>query len=1015
MSISTFSIQRPVFTMVMSLVILVFGYIAYQSMGVREFPVIEKPVVTVATNYPGANAFVVEHQVTEPLEEQLNAVPGIVRMSSVSGDGRSTITLEFDVKTDINEAANDVRERTSRAVRFLPPEIDPPVTMKADPDAGSIFTITVQSDRRTLTELTEIGERTLKEAFQTIPGVSNVYIMGEKRYAIKVAFDPVKMAAKHIDIHEAIHAIRSQNVELPSGKLEGSQVEFSIRLLGNIKEVEQFEDVIISSSDAGVVRLKDIAKVRMGIENENNMFRGNGVIPMIGVAVQPMPGANFIDIVDEANKRLEVIKRDLPPDIITNWSIDQSRDIRKAIAEVKETIWIAFVLVILVIWFFLKNIRSTLVPVMVIPLSLMGSLIFIYISGYTINVLTLLGLVLATGIVVDDAIVVLENIYRNIENGMNRMEAAITGAKEVFFAVISTSITLICVFIPIFFIPGITGELFKEFSMVMIGAIVVSTFITLTLTPMICSRFLRINTANRGKEDRQKGNQIIDQWSNGYQRLLTSFMKAPWVSWVLFGVFFLSGYLLYQQIPKELSPVEDKSKMRVNVLAPEGTSFAAMDSFHLGVLRVMDTIPEKIFLLGITAQNFGVSTAVNSSYASITLVDPPFRSRSQQDIADMLTRIFSTATFAKINVTQDPTISSGRRGSRLPVQFILQAHAFEALKQELPLFMAEVEKSPVFSFSNVDLKFSKPELEIQINRNIALEKGITIEAIASTLQAFLGEQRLGYFLSAGKQYFIFSENTPSHIGKMNDIKNLMVRSNRGELVGIHDCLDIRMMSRPPMLIRNNRYSAATVSAALQKGYSIDDGIKEMIRIAKETLDERFTYDLAGESADYMESTQNTGWIFLLAILLVYLTLAAQFESFTDPLPVMITIPFAFLGALIALYLTGHTLHIFSQIGMVVLVGIVTKNAILIVEFANQKYRKGMSVTSAVTEAATQRLRPILMTSASTILGAVPIAFSIGQSSPSRTPMGMVIIGGLMFSLLLTLFIIPSFYVLFKKK
>lgn len=1012
MNLSHISISRPVLSSVFAILILVFGFAAYMGLGVREFPSIEKPVINVVTSWSGANANVIEAQITEPLEEEINSVEGINTISSISADGRSSINIEFDSNVDLNDAANDVRDKVSRTISRLPPDADPPIVSKADPDAGAIFTITMQSDKRSLQELSQIGENTLKERFQTIKGVSSVYIMGEKRYAIRIKLNPQRMNVLSISPLDVVAALKNQNIELPAGRLEGAQLEYSIRALGLLSTVEDFEEIIIKQEDNRSVKLKDFAHVILGKEYERNIFRGNGVVPMVGIAVQAQPGANHIEIVDEAYRRLASSEKDLPEDIILNWSIDQTINIRRAIKEVKETILLAFILVLFVIFFFLRNWRTTLIPILIIPISLIGSFIFLFIMGYSINVLTLLGLVLATGLVVDDAIVVMENIFVKIEKGQSPMEAAKEGSEEVYFAVISTSITLICVFLPIFFIEGLTGDLFKEFAMVIIGTIIISTFVTLSLTPMMCSRILRKPKKEYGIARLVK--QLITIIEAFYAKSLDWYMKKRLLSFPLMLASFIVIYLIGTTLPQELAPLEDKSKLRVNVSAPEGTSFEAMDAFQVSMMEMLDSIPEKIFLLGITAKNFGSSTSVNESYASVTLVPPSERERSQQDIVNWVQQQINTMPLVRGNVSQDPTISSGLRGGALPVQYVIQAPNIEKIKAILPAFLEKVNASDKFSASTVDLKFNKPEVEIDINRAKALSLGVSVEDIAMTLQTFLGEQRLGYFIKDGKQYYVIAELEKDARKNPKDILNLSVRNEHGNMVYLSNLVDLKMQSRPPSLLRYNRYAAATISAGLSTDVSLGEGIAEMLAIGDEILDESYSYDFRGLSADFYDSSKSSTLLFLFAVLLVYLTLSAQFESFRSPLIIMLTIPLALAGALISLYMFNHSINIFSQIGMIVLIGIVTKNAIIIVEFANQKRNLGLSPLEAAIAAAKSRFRPILMTSMSTALGALPIALALGESSTSRIPMGIAIIGGLLFSLVLTLYLIPAFYVYLKR-
>ncbi|MEQ9466161.1 MAG: efflux RND transporter permease subunit [Ekhidna sp.] len=1006
MTLSEISIKRPVLAMVFAIVFILVGTVGYISLGVREYPSVDPPIVTVQTNYTGANAEIIESQITEPLEEQINSIDGVKILRSNSTDGRSTITVEFLPNIDLNDAANDVRDKVSRAIGNLPPEADPPRINKADADAQTILSITVQSNKRGLLELSQIGNNMFKERLQTIPGVSSIRIWGEKKYAMRLELDPTKMREFNITPVDLRDALRRQNVELPSGRVEGTETELTVRTVGLLYTVEDFENMIIRQEGNTLIRVKDVGSVRLGAETERTILRGNGVIPMVGIALQPQPGSNYIDIVDEAFRRIEIMKRELPEDIQLDVALDRTVSIRKAISEVKFTIILAFILVLMVIFFFLRNWRTTLIPVILIPIALIGSFGALSAAGFSINILSLLGLVLATGLVVDDAIVVMENIYAKIEAGMHPMKAAFEGSREVFFAVLATSITLICVFLPIFFMPGLTGQLFREFAMVVVGAIAISTFVTLSLTPMMSSRMLK--KSKRENALMRAFGRIINFLIVKYSQSLNAFMMRRWLAFpivaLMLGIIFYVG----SQLQSELAPIEDKSLLRISSTAPEGTSYEAMDAYQLQIMHWMDTLPEKAFLLGVTAPTFRASTSANSSFLRITLVDPSERERSQDEIANAITEELKKATFAKSIVIQEPTIATSGGGG-LPIQFVIQAPDMERLRAALPSFMDRVQSSPVFSVSQVDLKFSKPEITVEINRNKAQLMGVSIQDIALTLQMYLSEQRLGYFIREGKQYAILTEAISEKKNEPLDLYNITVRNKEGKMITLDNLVDIDFVSRPPSLLRYNRYTSATVDAAPAPGYSLGDGINEMRRIAAEVLDESFSTELAGSASDFAESSNSTTIIFVFALILVYLTLAAQFESFRDPLTILLTVPLALAGAILTLWIFGQTLNVFSQIGMIVLVGIVTKNGILIVEFANQKRDAGLSLKEAAIEAASQRFRPILMTSLSTVLGALPIALALGDSSTSRIPMGQAIIGGLLLSLVLTLYIIPALY------
>lgn len=1014
MTLSEISIKRPVLAIVFAITIVLFGVVGLFTLGVREYPSVDPPVVNVTTNYIGANADIIESQITEPIEESVNSVEGIRTLSSISTDGRSTITLEFDTEIDLDDAANDVRDKVSQALRLLPPDTDPPIVSKSDANAEFILSITVQSDKRSLLELTEIGNNLFKERLQTIPGVSNIRIWGEKKYAMRIILNPDKMEAFQLTPIDVRNALQSQNVELPAGRLEGDKTELTVRALGRLNDPEEFDNLIVTKRGDALIRLKDIGHTVLGAENERTLLRGNGVIPMIGIALQPQPGANYIEIVDEAFKRVEEIKKELPPDLYLNVAQDTTISIRKAITEVEETLLIAFGLVVLVIFFFLRSWRITLIPIVSIPISLLGTFAILYLADYSINVLTLLGLVLATGLVVDDSIVVMENIYSKVEKGSDPVQASFKGSREVFFAIISTSVSLVCVFLPIFFMGGLVGELFREFAMVVAGAIVISTFVSLSLTPMMSSRIITQN--RRTGKIMSFFKNIVDVLTSSYNKSLVVFMNKRWLAIPIFiitaGLIWFFGSLLQS----ELAPMEDKSRLRIVATAPEGTSFESMDKFQTLMMQILDTIPEKKFILGVTAPSFGASNSVNSSFVRLSLKPPAERKKSQQEIAFELNKIFKNYSFAQTYVVQDPTISSSRGGqSGLPVQFVIQAPDLERLKEVLPVFMQKAQMDSTFDVVTVDMRFNKPEYTVDINRDKALDMGISVNDIAQTLQTFLSDQRIGYFIKNGKQYYVIANAEKEQRSAPVDLNKIAVRNKNGEMVTLNNLVTLKLDSRPPQLLRYNRYVSATVSASPASGKTLGDGIARMQQIADEVLDESFSTSLTGSSSDFAESSGNVLLIFLFALILVYLTLAAQFESFRDPLTIMLTVPLALAGALITLYMFGQTLNIFSQIGIVVLIGIVTKNGILIVEFANQKREKGLSIKNAAIEASVQRFRPILMTSLATILGALPIALAIGESSTSRIPMGLSIIGGLIFSLILTLFIIPALYTFISSK
>ncbi len=1005
MSLSSISIQRPVLATVMSLIIIIFGIIGFYYLGVRDYPSVDPPVITVSTTYTGANSDVIIAQITEPLEESINGIDGVKYITSTSSDGRSTIVVEFDLNVDLETAANDVRDKVSQARRNLPPDADPPIVSKADANAQPILSMTVQSKDRTLLELSEIGNNLFKERFQTIPGVSTVNIWGEKKYSMKLILDPAKMVAKNVTPVEVRNAFLTANVELPSGRIEGEATELTIRTLGRLETEEEFNNLIIKDVNGTIIRFKDIGQAELRPENERSLLRGNGAIPMIGIAVTPQPGANYIAIADEFYRRLELIKKELPPDLQLGMALDMTVGIKHAINEVEETILIAFGLVVIVIFLFLRNWRSTLIPVVAIPISLISGFFIMYFAGFSINILTLLGIVLATGLVVDDAIVVLENIYQKIEEGMTPFQAAFKGSEEIFFAIVSTTVTLVAVFLPVMFLQGLTGKLFREFGVVVAGTILVSAFVSLTLTPAMSARLLRPGDNERGLYKWTEG--FFVGMTNLYQKALNTFFKARWIAIIIMAISIWLIYLLGKGLPTELAPMEDKGRISIMATAPEGTSYEYMNSFLTGVIHDAEAIPETESILSVTSPGFGASQSSNNGFVRISLIEPEKRNRTQMEIADELSNTVKKYSEARVFVTQEQTIGDRRGG--LPVQFVIMAPNFGKLKEVIPSFLEKARASDKFQAVDINLKFNKPELRIDIDRNRAQALGVSVMDIAQTLQLYFAEQRLGYFIKNGKQYQVIGQSQRFNRDDPSDIKNIYVRNKNGQLIQMDNVVKISEQSNPPQLYRYNRYVSATISAGMMPGFSLGQGIAEMRSIAKEKLSDEFSTDLSGPSKDFEDSSSTLVFAFLLALLLVYLILSAQFESFIDPLIIMFTVPLALAGAIIALWWTNSTLNIFSEIGIIVLVGIVTKNGILIVEFANQRREAGIAKIQAVKEAAVSRLRPILMTSLATALGVLPIALALGAASISRVSMGIAIIGGLMFSLILTLFVIPALY------
>ncbi|WP_446785483.1 efflux RND transporter permease subunit [Macellibacteroides fermentans] len=997
MNISELSIKRPVLATVIVLVIVLFGMIGYNFLGVREYPSVDQPIISVNVSYPGANADVIMNQITEPLEQNINGIPGIRSLSSVSSQGSSRITVEFELSVDMETAANDVRDKVSRAQRFLPRDCDPPTVSKADADASPIMQIAVQSKTRSLMELSEIADLTVKERLQTIPNVSAVNIWGEKRYSMRLWLDPIKMAGYGVTPIDIKNAVDRENVELPSGSIEGNTMELSIRTLGLMHTAKEFNDLIIKDDGSNIVRFSDVGMAELAPEDIRSLLKKNGEPTVINVLI-PQPGANHIEIADEAYRRIEQLKKDLPEDVSIEMVYDNTRFIRASIFEVEETIYVAFLLVVIIIFLFLRDWRVTLVPVVVIPVSLVGAFFVMYLSGFSVNVLTMLAVVLSVGLVVDDAIVVAENIYVRIEKGMKPIEAGIEGSKEIFFAVVSTTITLISVFLPIVFMEGMTGRLFKEFSIVIAGSVGISSIVALTFTPMLATKLLK----RREKKNLfyQKTEPFFEGLNHIYSNSLNWVLKHRIWSLPVVAVLFISIAFLWKNIPTELSPMEDRSMVTVNLRGPEGATFEFIRDYADRIEFLADSVAYE------RKANI-VRSWGGGGFINIILPDISDRPRTQMEIADNLSAVVRKETKARSFVQQQSTFG-GRRGG-MPIQYVLQAPNLVELQEALPAFMDKVNASPVFEMADVNLKFTKPETRISINRDKATLLGVSTRNIAQTLQYALSGQRMGYFYLNGKQYQILGEINRQQRNKPVDLKSIYVRSESGEMIQLDNLVTLEENVAPPQLYRYNRFVAATISSGLAKGYTIGDGLDEMDRIASETLSGSFRTALSGESKEFRESSDSLMFAMILALLMIFLVLAAQFESFKDPFIVMITVPLALAGGLLFMLFSGVTMNIFSQIGMIMLIGLVAKNGILIVEFANQRQESGIPKMEAIQSAAEQRLRPILMTSISTILGLVPLVFASGEGANSRIAMGISVVGGMLISTLLTLYIVPTVY------
>jgi hydrophobe/amphiphile efflux-1 (HAE1) family protein len=1007
MNISELSLKRPVLATVMNLMIILFGVVGYNFLAVRDYPAIDPPIITVNTNYTGANPDIIESQITEPLEKQINGIPGIRTISSTSSLGSSYITVEFNLGVDLEAAASDVRDKVGQAQRGLPLDIDaPPVVTKADANSDFILILAVQSRTKSLMELSDYADNVLQQQLQTINQVSSVNVFGDKSYSMRIWLNQDKMNAYGIAYNDISTAMSTENVELPPGKIYGNNTELTIKTLGRLTTEKDFRDIILREDSTGIIRLSDVARVELGPQNEEQSWKYNGV-NAVGLAIVPQPGANNIAIADEFYKRMDELKNSNKSDIELNVLIDNTKIIRQSLSEVKETLVIAFALVVLVIFFFFRSWLIALRPLIDIPISLIATFFIMYVSGFTINILTLLGIVLATGLVVDDGIVVTENIFRKLEQGFPIHKAALEGSKEIFFAVISTSLTLAVVFMPVVFLQGFVGRLFREFGVVLAAAVLISSFVSLTITPVL-NVYLTSSKSGHGWFY-NKTEPFFAGMENGYLRLLKGFMKIRWMAWVIIVVCGAMIWLILGSMQSEIAPLEDRSSVRLSVTLPEGSSYTYTQKVTDQIANYLyDSVPERDFVFARTP----AGSSINTSQPRIGLVPPDERHRSQNTITADLQRKLTRFNDARVFAIQEQTIAVGS-GSKtsLPVQFVLQNQDMEKLKKTIPEFLDAARKDPTFSNVDVNLKFNKPELQISVDRMKIKDLGLSTNDVISAMQAAFSGGRLAYFIMNGYQYYVIAQVERDDRNKPADVSKVYVRNKYGDNIPLDAVIRIENNSNPSTLYHFNRYKAATISASLAEGKTIGDGIAAMQAIASKQLqlDPSFQTALSGSSRDYAESSSNILFAFGLALALIYLVLSAQFESFIDPLTIMLTVPLALAGALLSLYLFHQTLNIFSEIGMIMLIGLVTKNGILIVEFTNQKREHGMSRMDAVVEAASQRLRPILMTSLATSLGALPIAMSLGAAATSRIPLGIVVVGGIMFSLILTLFVIPAVY------
>ena len=1010
MKLSTMSIKRPVFASVMSFTILLFGIVAFLRLPVREYPDIDPPIISVTTLYRGASPAVVETEITNVLEEQFATLEGVKTMTSSSREQGSVITIEFELNRNVDEAANDVRDRVSRVRSTLPREIDDPVISKVDVNAQPIVWLALSSDRHSGLELTDVADRILKERLQRLPGVGSVIIAGERRYAMRVWLDPLRMASHDLTAQDVEAAIRRENTEIPGGRVEGAEREFSVRTRGELTTPEEFGAIIVAQSKNDIVRLRDVAEVSLGAADERTAVRYNGQTA-VGLGVVKQSKASTVDVAADVSKALGDLSGLLPAGMKLDIAFDSSTFINSSIDEVKETLIIAMCLVILVVLAFLKSLRATAIPTLAIPISIIGALAAAYFAGFTLNILTLLALVLAIGLVVDDAIVVLENVYRHMEMGKSRLQAALDGSKEIGFAVLATTITLVAVFVPLAFLTGSVGRLFNEFGISLAVAILLSGFVALTLTPMLCSRMLKPLHGTSSSWATRSFDAFFEWLNRIYDRTLRFAMRWKWLTIGGAVAAVVLSVVLFRLLPSELVPIEDRGVAFGIVIAPEGATLDYTDKYMREVESRLLPLPERRSLFSATGLGFGGPGRVTNGFVFLGLAPRSERRRSQQEIVQALFPRLISIPGVLAFVINPPSL--GGSFSSSPVEYVLQGETYEELNQAVGTVMGEASKLGYMINLDTDLRLNKPQLDLTIDRERAAGLGVSVTDIGLTLETFLGGRIVTNFKRGTKQYDCILQMKPSSRSAPDDIREIYLRG-KGGLVQLANVVRVEETLAPKELNHYNRVRSATITANLVPGVSLGQALDDLDRISAEKLPSGMKRDYAGQSLEFKSSTSSLYFMFLLAIIFIYLVLAAQFESFIHPLTILLSVPLAVFGALLALLIFGQSLNIYSQIGLIMLIGLVTKNAILIVEFSNQLRGQGKSATDAVIEAATIRLRPILMTSLATIFGVLPIAIGLGAGAESRRPLGLAVVGGMLFSTFLTLVLVPVLYAILSR-
>ncbi|AAZ27563.1 efflux RND transporter permease subunit [Colwellia psychrerythraea] len=1005
MILSDLSVKRPVFATVLNLLIITFGIVAFLMLPLREYPDIDPPIVNISTTYPGASAAIVETKITQLLEDRISGIEGVKTINSNSRVGRSSITIEFNLDRDIDAATNDVRDRISRALNNLPEQSDPPEVSKANDDESVIVWFVLQSETMSTLALTDYANRYIVDRFAVVDGVARVRVGGGRTYAMKIRLNRASMAARDITVQDIESTLRDENVELPAGRIESIDRDFSIRVERSYLTEQDFANMVINHSESkSVVRLGDVAEVFIGAQDDENMFRGNGK-NMVGLGVIKQSKANTLDVVKTARKEMIAIRDSLPVGTTITNSYDSSVFIQGSIDEVYNTLIIAMVMVVLVIFLFLGNVRATLIPAVTVPVALIGSMMALSWFGFSINLLTLLALVLAIGLVVDDAIVVLENIYRRIENGQAPLMAAYEGGREVAFAVIATTLVLVAVFVPLVFLSGNMGRLFTEFAIAIAAAVVFSSLTALSLTPMMCSKMLKHR--ERSSSFGQKLDRAFARFEAAYGRALASSIHQPLLIVLVLGLSLAAVFLLFNKLPSEYTPKEDRGNFFLIMQGAEGASYESN-------VKNMHKIEEK--LLGYQAEGELDRVLVRvpgfGGSGGIAIVGLPEWDKRSIDTFSFINKINRDVQ----NVTDVRAFAIMRRGigggggSNAPVSFVLQGNTFAELAQWRDILITEAQKNPNLSNINSDYKETYPQLLVQIDRERAYDLGVPVGDIAQTLETMLGQRRVTSFVDRGEEYDVIVEGDEKQFQSPTDIDNLYVRSRTTEkLIPLANLLTIAENATSSRLNRYNRLRSITVTANLADGYALGDALDFLVEVTKNKLPEHVQVDYKGESLLLKESGNSILFVFLLALLITYLVLAAQFESFIHPFVILLTVPLALVGALAGLELMGMSLNIYSQIGIVMLIGLAAKNGILIVEFANQLRDRGIAFEEALISAAQQRLRPIVMTTFTTVTSAIPLVLAVGPGAESRMVIGVVIFAGVSLASIFTLFIVPGAY------